>query len=179
MFMQRFLLLFIGVVLLSLTAVAQNENALYEKGYYGNIELDMGSTFGFSADVPDRGLNAGVLTSHGYSSGSGLYVGAGAGLIFNTEHYSFVSVPVFADVKYSFLDNDFSPFMSCKIGTVINDEFGAGVYCAPSAGVDMKRFSVFLKYDLGTGRTSWYSNMKLIEVEYTKHAFSAGVSYAF
>ena len=54
MFMQRFLLLFIGVVLLSLTAAAQNENALYEKGYYGNIELDMGSTFGFSADVPDR-----------------------------------------------------------------------------------------------------------------------------
>ena len=36
--MQRFLLLFIGVVLLSLTAAAQNENALYEKGYYGNID---------------------------------------------------------------------------------------------------------------------------------------------
>ena len=86
--MKRFLLLFIGAVLLCIVASAQNENPLYEKGYYGNIELDVGSTFGFSADAPDRGLNAGILTSHGYSSGSGLYVGAGAGLIFNTEHYS-------------------------------------------------------------------------------------------
>ncbi len=177
--MKRFMLLLIGAFLLSFTATAQNENALYKKGYYGNMELDMGSTFGFSADAPDKGLNAGILTSHGYSSGYGLYVGAGAGLIFNTEDYSYISVPVFADIKYSFIDNDFSPFVSCKIGTVINDELGAGVYCAPSLGVDMKRFSVFLKYDCGTGKTSWYSDMKLFTVDYTRHAFSVGLSYAF
>lgn len=177
--MKRFLLLSIGAVLLCIVASAQNENPLYEKGYYGNVELDLGSIVGFKADAPDRGINAGVLTSHGYSSGYGLYVGAGAGLIFNTEHYSYISIPFFADVKYSFIDNDFSPFVSCKIGTVINDELRAGIYCAPSIGADMKRFSVFLKYDCGTGRSSWYSDMKLIEVEYTKHAFSAGVSYSF
>ena len=141
--MKRFLLLFIGAVLLCIVASAQNENPLYEKGYYGNIELDVGSTFGFSADAPDRGLNAGILTSHGYSSGSGLYVGAGAGLIFNTEHYSYISVPVFADIKYSFVDNDFSPFVSCKIGTVINEELGAGVYCAQEdhLGIQIRNLS--------------------------------------
>lgn len=177
MSMRRLLLSLVSIAMLCISTSAQN--ALYKSGYYGNIELDLGSTFGFSADAPDRGLNAGVLTSHGYSSGTGLYVGAGAGLIFNTEHYSYISVPVFADIKYSFVDNDFSPFVSCKIGTVINEELGAGVYCAPSVGVDMKRYSVFLKYDCGTGRSSWYSDSKLIKVDYTKHAFSAGVSYAF
>ena len=95
--MRRLLLSLVGIAMLCISTSAQN--ALYKSGYYGNIELDLGSTFGFSADAPDRGLNAGVLTSHGYSSGTGLYVGAGAGLIFNTEHYSYISVPVFADIK--------------------------------------------------------------------------------
>ena len=175
--MKRLVLIVLGVAMFSIATSA--ENLLYRGGYYGYIEGDFGSTVDIAVNAPDRGINAGVLTSHGYSSGFGLYVGAGAGLIFNTEHYSYLSVPIFADVKYSFIDNDFSPFVSCKVGTVINDEFGAGVYCAPSVGVDMKRFSVFLKYDCGTGRSEWMSGYNLIKKEYTKHAVSVGIAYSF
>ena len=78
-----------------------NKNLFFNRGYRANIELDWsngGKGFGFT--------HYGLTTSQGYSFGNGLYLGAGLGAIVEphdgpSSDY-FFSLPVFADLKYSF-----------------------------------------------------------------------------
>ena len=88
---------------------------------------------------------------HGYSFGNGLYVGGGIGLGFDTVYADKTSViiPVFAEVKYSFLDKFDSPFVSVRLGEYADcTNYGLGFYFNPAVGVDLGRFNLKLGYEL-------------------------------
>lgn len=108
----------------------------------------------YRADVEFAWMNPGqfvLSTSHGYSFGNGLYVGGGIGLGFDTVYADKTSViiPVFAEVKYSFLDKFDSPFVSVRLGEYADcTNYGLGFYFNPAVGVDLGRFNLKLGYEL-------------------------------
>ncbi len=125
------LLLLLAVSVLSLSMKAQEKNVFYKKGYAPSIEI--GGTF-----VDSFGFRPEVLTSHGYCFGNGLYVGGGLGLGF--EHWTIRErenrffVPVFVDLKYSFLNRLASPFVGIKAGAMLDcTGLGIGWCCPPLA----------------------------------------------
>lgn len=162
--MKRIVLLAM-MSLFSLSLIAQNRLYL-APGYMGNVELGVGFT-------TSREMNATILTSHGFTNGKGWYFGVGTGL-----SYSYiVTIPFFADVKYSICDGVVSPFVSMKAGTDISAE-SAGVYCSPSVGMDYGNISILLKYDLATGKI-WSNPFGGEEIWMDKHAFSVGLAIWF
>lgn len=162
--MKRIVLLTI-MSLFSLSLIAENRWYL-TPGYMGNVELGVGST-------TSRELNTTVLTSHGFTNGKGWYFGVGTGLSYS----DCVTIPVFADVKYSIYDKIVSPFVSLKFGTDITAE-SAGVYCSPSVGMDYRNVSILLKYDMATGK-DWSDPFGGEEFLVDKHAFSVGLALWF
>lgn len=90
-----------------------------------------------------------ISTSHGYSFGNGLYVGGGIGLYVMPEpvemHGSKIryQVPIFAEIKYSFVNWLVSPFVDLKAGGFYDYTLGGtGYVIRPSIGVDIWRFSI-------------------------------------
>ena len=108
----------------------------------------------YRADVEFAWMNPGqyvLSTSHGYSFGNGLYVGGGLGLGFDTSYADKTSVivPLFAEVKYSFLDQFDSPFVSFRAGEYADfTNFGLGFFFNPAVGIDLGRFNIKLGYEL-------------------------------
>ena len=142
--MKKRMLLLLAVSVLSLSMKAQEKNVFYKKGYAPSIEI--GGTF-----VDSFGFRPEVLTSHGYCFGNGLYVGGGLGLGF--EHWTMKErenrffVPVFVDLKYSFLNQLASPFVGIKAGAMLDcTGLGIGYMVLPSIGVDIWRFSLSLGF---------------------------------
>lgn len=108
-------------------------NRLNRAGYVGNIGLSV---------TPQLGLGADVTTSHGYSFGNGLWMGAGAGISIASV-YDGVYIPVYTEVKYSFWkDEKVSPFLDCRFG-VMTDTESLYTMLSPIVGVDINRFSIF------------------------------------
>ena len=112
----------------------------------------------------------GITSSHGFSFGNGLYVGGGVGFaaqLTNTSartvdedidpEYSYTPesnwkatyyVPVFGDIKYSFIDRLVSPFISAKLGAYADvTNSGIRTLFNPSIGVDIARFSISVGYE--------------------------------
>ena len=120
---------------------------LYGKpGYAGNISFAIGKDF-------IQGSTVDLLTSHGYSFGNGLYLGMGTGLSVNLVSGdgigTFMTVPIFADMKYSFMDRRVSPFIALKAGIgmyTAYDYLPLCLYLAPSVGIDIGRFSIGINY---------------------------------
>ena len=74
-------------------------------------------------------------------------------------------VPIFAEIKYSFLDRLVSPFVDLKAGGFYDYTLGgAGYMIRPSIGVDIWRFSVSAGWDHnrfrwqngGLGNPGWH-----------------------
>ena len=122
---------------------------LYGKpGYAGNISFAIGKDF-------IHGSTVDLLTSHGYSFGNGLYLGMGTGVTTNLYAAdmggvdALITIPLFADVKYSFMNKRVSPYIALKtgIGVLSGDVvFPPCLYVAPSIGVDIGRFSLGITY---------------------------------
>ncbi len=117
---------------------------MYRRHYRADIELSWSN--------PNTW---GITSSHGYSSGNGLYVGGGAGFaaefIANQASAAYL-IPVFADVKYSFMNKLASPFVSLKAGgyaDVTNTDMRT--FANPAVGVDIGRFSVKVGYEYRLG----------------------------
>lgn len=113
----------------------------------------------------------GITTSHGYSFGNGLYVGGGAGFSAQMTksaavrtadeeidpEYSYTTesnwkatyyVPVFADIKYSFINRLASPFVSAKLGAYADvTNSGIRTLFNPAIGIDIARFSISVGYE--------------------------------
>ena len=113
----------------------------------------------------------GITTSHGFSFGNGLYVGGGVGfsaqlaksvstLTIDEEidpEYSYTPesnwkatyfVPVFADVKYSFINRLASPFVSTKLGAYADiTNSGIRTLFNPTIGIDIDHFSISVGYE--------------------------------
>ena len=166
--------IFISAVLMlsSLSSLAQDRDLWYMSGYRWNIEIDAGSTL-------SRTFAVSASTSHGYRTGNGMYFGAGAGITFNPNDYAYVTVPIFADWKYSFMNKDCSPYLAVKVGTELNlEDLTAGLMFKPSVGVDVGKFSMHFGYGFCNGKTS-ITAIGYKEYKFTKHTFTVGASYWF
>jgi hypothetical protein len=59
-----------------------------------------------------------------------------------------ISVPFFMEAKYLLLDSSKSPYISLRTGFSITDKLSTGAYISPSIGVNINRFSFFLRYGM-------------------------------
>ena len=141
-------------------------NPGYKRGYRADIELS-------SALIHQSG----ITSSHGFSYGNGLYIGGGAGFgaefVPDFNAVPTYTIPVFADIKYSFLKTMTSPFVSLKAGGVVDiTNTGIRAFANPSIGVDIARFSIKAGYEYQLG--VWkHLNGKHI------HKVKIGVAYTF
>ena len=127
-------------------ANAQSKNASYERGYAPNIEV--GATV-----VTDLGTMPSFSTTHGYNFGNGLFVGGGTGMAFSKWDRNGIknriTVPVYADIKYSFMNKLASPFVELKAGGVFDcSAVGIGYMLRPTIGVDVWKFSFNVGIDI-------------------------------
>ena len=158
------------IVAAMIAAVASAQERAFEEGYSGNVEIQVGTLL-------DNYLNIGISTSYGYCTSYGLYAGIGTGIFYSPEHYSFLSVPVFADIKYSFMESAFSPFVRMRVGTMIDiDDLAAGVYCSPAVGFDIGKVSVSFSYGYNSGQTYLSANRALV---YNRHTLDVGLGFWF
>ena len=162
-------------------------NVGYNRGYRGDIELSLA----------DKSV-WGTTSSHGFSFGNGLYVGGGAG--FGAEltknpvatagvaddvidpEYSYTPesnwnasylVPVFADIKYSFLNTLATPFVSLKGGAVADiTNKGIRTFANPAVGLDIARFSLKVGYEYQLGFWGHLDGEHM-------HNIKLGVAYTF
>ena len=114
----------------------------YERGYRVDIAV--------STSISEQYT---LSTSHGFSFGNGLYVGGGVGFtvetFLNFEDAPHYLVPLFADVKYTFLNKRVSPFVSARVGGVFNTEYKMNrMLINPMVGINVRHFTVGLGYEL-------------------------------
>ena len=189
--MKRFLTVLCAIAFSGATLLAQKSpymvNVGYERGYRADVELSW-----------TKSSIWGISTSQGFSFGNGLYVGGGVGfgaeLTKNTlavaglsdndvdPEYSYTQesnwkagylVPVFADVKYSFMKTLATPFVSMKGGIVADiTNVGTRTFFNPAVGLDIARFSlkVGYEYQLGIWRHLQGTHM---------HKVKLGIAYTF
>ena len=150
-------------------------NVGYRTGYRANVELAWDSSKHWS-----------ISTSHGFSFGNGVYVGGGAGfgavlskmeqkaMSDNTENNyqpenswnASYSVPLFADVKYSFMRSFATPFIDLRGGAIADiTDSGASLFINPAIGVDIARFSIKVGYELQSGFWGSLDNTKASNVK--------------
>ena len=162
-------------------------NVGYKRGYRADIELSWA----------DKSV-WGITSSHGFSFGNGIYVGGGAG--FGAEltknpvatasvaedvidpEYSYTPesnwnesylVPVFADIKYSFLNTLATPFVSLKGGAVADiTNKGIRTFANPAVGLDIARFSLKVGYEYQLGFWGHLDGKHM-------HNIKLGVAYTF
>jgi hypothetical protein len=62
------------------------------------------------------------------------------------EMYYVYNIPVFLETKYSPMKGGMSPFVSLRTGFSVTDYLATGFYLSPAVGVDLRRFSLFVRY---------------------------------
>ena len=178
---------------------AKKEQRLAEKDQRPAYMVNVGYNRGYRADIELSWANKsiwGITSSHGFSFGNGLYVGAGAGfeaeLTKNTAtrtagnlidpEYSYTPesnwnasyfVPVFADIKYSFTKSLASPFVSLKGGAIADiTNLGVRTFASPAVGLDIARFSLKVGYEYQLGFWGHLDGEHM-------HNIKLGVAYTF
>ena len=146
-------------------------NAGYNRGYRADIELSWTYKSVWS-----------MTSSHGFSFGNGLYVGGGAG--FGAELTKQAQtpessggasyfVPVFADIKYSFMKTLASPFISLRGGAIADiTNPGIRTFASPAVGLDIARFSLKVGYEYQLGFWGHLDGKHM-------HNVKLGVAYTF
>lgn len=139
---KALLILLFAMSLLPGSADAQNrEHGYSDVGYWGNVELLGGALF--------PGGEVGVSTTHGCHLGNGVSMGLGAGFYCDLKAvHHLISVPFFMEAKYSLLDSSKSPYISLRTGFSVTNRLDTGAYISPSIGVNINRFSFFLRYGM-------------------------------
>ena len=146
-------------------------NVGYERGYRADIELSWAGKSVW-----------GIASSHGFSFGNGLYVGGGAGFgaeltkqadtsgsSWNASYF----VPVFADIKYSFMKTLASPFVSLRGGAIADiTNLGVRTFASPAVGLDIARFSLKVGYEYQLGFWGYLDGKHM-------HNVRLGVVYTF
>ena len=139
----------------------------YERGYRADIAV--------STSISEQYT---LSTSHGFSFGNGLYVGGGVGFtaetFLNFEDAPHYLVPLFADVKYTFLNKRVSPFVSARVGGVFNTEYKMNrMLINPMVGINVRHFTVGLGYELQ------HAFKGVIENKASMHNVHLRVDYTF
>ena len=127
-------------------ANAQSKNPTYSKGYSPAIEIGY-THLSWTSGLPS------TSTTHGYNFGNGLFLGGGTGISFNKWKMNGVDnrilIPVYADIKYSFMNKLASPFVELKAGGLLDcSAIGLGYMIRPSVGVDIWKFSLHVGVDI-------------------------------
>ena len=164
---------------------AKKEQRLAEKAQRPTYMINVGYNRGYRADIElswaDKSV-WGITSSHGFSFGNGLYVGGGAGFgaeltkkaktpesNWNASYF----VPVFADIKYSFLNTLATPFVSLKGGAVADiTNKGIRTFANPAIGLDIARFSLKVGYEYQLGFWGHLDGEHM-------HNIKLGVAYTF
>lgn len=138
---KNLLILIVALFAVTYSADAQKRKYDYYKpGYWGNIELNGGALL-------SGGSNIGFSTVHGGHLGHGVAMGIGAGMYIDVQELYYVfNVPVFLETKYSPMKGGMSPFVSLRTGFSVTDYLATGFYLSPAVGVDLRRFSLFVRY---------------------------------
>ena len=138
---KTLLILMVALVTFVTDAEAQRAKYSYHRpGYWGNIELNGGTLL-------SGGSNIGFSTVHGGRLGYGIAMGIGAGLYLDVQELYYVyNVPIFLETKYSPMKSGLSPFVSLRTGFSITNNRATGFYLSPAVGVDLRRFSLFIRY---------------------------------
>lgn len=148
-----------ATLLFSSAIVSAQSNRAFKKGYRGSVEMSAGVVNGRIQQDFQLYSNVGkemqpeeiirFATIHGYSFGTGLFVGAGLGYNFtliNSAQYA----SVFVDAKYNFKDAPASPFMESRLGYNMFGETrsdNGGAFFSIIGGVQTGRFSVSVGYE--------------------------------
>lgn len=135
---HHYLMLCLCCLAISHISAAQAKNPMYLKGYKGDVQIG----YVFEGKEPTYTLT----TGHGHCFGNGLYLGGGTGLFLNTIDYGDgerFMIPVFAEIRYSFLNRKASPFIDFK-GGMLGDLTmkGIGYVLNPMIGVDIGPVSI-------------------------------------
>lgn len=141
------------------------QSSPFDKGYRGNLSL--GGNIGITKGIVYN--SAGITTSHGYSFGDGVYLGAGLGC--NMLFAGGVTLPVFIDAKYNIVDWTLSPFVDCRLGgeMIFTDNGDGGALVVnPGFGVDFNRFTFRVGYLCEAGSQTLSYNWGGYEVEAAK-----------
>jgi len=142
--MKRVIVVF--AVLVSFLPAAWGQGSrLYKEGYYGNVSAVSGIVM--AKGISDREFS--VETCHGYSFGNGAFFGAGIG-VKDWSGDDGLMMPLFADFKYAFVDNELTPFVDMKGGVIAGSTYGAS-FMRFGGGVDSGRLSMSLNYQLEGG----------------------------
>lgn len=147
----------------------------YDSGYAGNVEVNAGGVLGGR-------LFTSITTVHGCSFSNGLFAGIGAGVDITPENaMTTYAIPFFLDVRYSFLEGHVSPFVDMRFGGYYSVWENVGLHASPSAGVDIGRWSIFLRYAYMTAEDRMYDSDKSAYFNLTsnRHALTLGVDIWF
>ena len=164
---------------------AKKEQRLAEKALKPAYMINVEYNRGYRADIELSWANKsvwGIASSHGFSFGNGLYVGAGAGFgaeltketdtpdsNWNASYF----VPVFADIKYSFTKTVVTPFVSLKGGAIADiTNKGIRTFANPAVGLDIARFSLKFGYEYQLGFWGHLDGKHM-------HNVKLGVAYTF
>ena len=140
------------------------------------------------AEIGTWGDSVSASMTYDYCCFKGFYVGAGSGVIWNfaypvsypvgatigKTYNSRILVPVYADMKYYFLQKKASPFVDIK-GGFLSDytHKEVGFFIRPAIGVDIKRIGVNLGFEYNNLKGSPLDNGDSLMRGYL------GVSYTF
>lgn len=139
---KRLIICIVALFAICYSADAQSRERSYgDVGYWGNVELLGGALF--------PGVEVGISTTHGCHLGNGVSMGLGAGFYCDLKAvHHLISIPFFMEAKYSLLDSSKSPYISLRTGFSITDDLSTGAYISPSIGLNINRFSLFMRYGM-------------------------------
>lgn len=145
-------------------------------GYRGFME------FGGGPGVGDYGDGfVSFSTSHGGQISPYFYLGAGIGFDYHVGYQTFF-LPIFADLRANFLDNNITPYFGAKIGYSVFD--ATGVYLNPTLGIDVALdsrlgFNFSLGYNLQSAEIISYSYYGYSYSYSSRERIIGGITFKF
>jgi len=155
---MRKLIFICALLLLCASMASAQNNRAFKKGYEGNVEYSTFAVFGKGK----LGSQIQLSTTHGYRTGWGIFLGAGAGLDYDF-YLSDTALTAFLDAKYNFVDATVSPFVETRSGVRCYDNSHSDVaqpFISIAGGIDTGRFSVKLGYDYSNVTVDVYQHPK-------------------
>ncbi|MDE6783339.1 MAG: hypothetical protein K2J17_06420 [Paramuribaculum sp.] len=152
--MKKFFICLVISLTSSLTSQA------VETGYRGFFE------YGYLIGVDDQhrsSMNE-IITVHGWQMTPRIFLGAGVNLnLYKFKFYDdkiHYNLPLFADIRYDFLDSSISPFLDFKMGYSVAGVFH-GPYYNPSIGCRLA-LGDSCGLNFGIGYTYFHTRYKFI-----------------
>ena len=116
-----------SLVTLCLMCVKANARDYRTKGYMGFVEETIATNF-------DKTTLWSFNTVHGYQMNQNSFIGAGIGIVTDSEKNNFV-VPLYGDIRCTMLKTKVAPYIEARVGYSFADL--EGIYISPTLGVDI------------------------------------------